>query len=120
MNQSVLENGPEVFWGWLTEGRTWWQENAYGFDPKDQKARDAYNEYGLSVAKAIMKGGLGQDFFSGAYALTLGEDFDKAQNYVKVWAARIKNALDPENQSDHAYYVAPEYATKYSEIDAVK
>lgn len=102
------EFGREGFWGWPTEGRHWWQENAYPVDQTDRDARKANFEYFMKTLDltAKSKGGLGMlPFVLGPQA---NELFGPSLNNVQDWMRKIKNIFDPENLSDHSGYISPE------------
>ena len=100
--------GPEGFWGWPTEGRHWWQENAFVMDPKDSDALKATGEYMMKSFDVIVKakGGLG------ILPLAMGprgfEHLGPSLSNCHEWMRKIKNVFDPENASDHTSHISPE------------
>jgi len=103
-----LEEGAEGFWGWSTEeGRYLHWENAYAFDPIDVNSRKASFEYIMKSAEVIDQGGFGMAMLPnllGPFADRFGPKLNNAQ----VWMRKIKNTFDPDNSSDHSFYVSPE------------
>lgn len=105
--EHFVDDGPEGFWGWPYEnGRYIHWENAYSFDPRDIESRKAGFEFIAKTAETIERGGLGIAMIPnllGPFADRFGPKLDNAQ----VWMRRIKNAFDPDNASDHSFYVSP-------------
>ena len=104
--------GSESFWGWPNEGRHWWQENAFPFDSKDVDSARACMEYVTNATNLVAdaKGALGALGQSVTPAV-LGPGLDfygPKQSNIHIWLRKIKNTFDPQNSSDHSYYISPE------------
>lgn len=102
------ECGPEGFWSWPTEGRHFWQENAFPYDQFDSDSRKATFEYFVKTLDVTVKakGGLGlMPFLMGTIPLEL---LGPALSNCHDWMRKIKNTFDPQNSSDHSGYISPE------------
>jgi glycolate oxidase len=110
--KEFIDHGPEGFWGWSTEGRHWWQENAYGFDGTDLESINASAEHNQTTLDLIANskgkmGGLGQALQRAVFGPNL-DVFGPRQSNVHLWIRKIKNAFDPNASSDHSMYISPE------------
>jgi glycolate oxidase len=99
-------NDTEGFWGWPTEGKHWWQEGTFLVNDNSD-APKAGMQYMMKTINRIFdaKGGLGMQFnVNGAL---LAEMYGPKLGNVQDWMRKIKNAFDPQNSSDHVFYVSP-------------
>ena len=102
-----LDCGSENVWGWSTEGRTLWTESIHFPESKDPESMKNAMEYCMKCQGAITasKGALAFDQRSVAGPLL--DLFGPRLCNAQVWIRKIKNAFDPNNSSEHTFYVSP-------------
>lgn len=102
-----VNDGPENFWGGPEEQNRYchW-EGLFMYDPADAKSLKSAAEHATREVEAGIKNKLGVPIASNTYELV--EILGPHHSNYHVWLKKIKKTFDPDNLSDHSFYVKPE------------